>query len=105
MDVRDIVTGDKLPYHKVLGKYVVKVEPVCAILESDYFIKQIEACEQARDHEAPVLRAPADPQLTQIPFSSTAPIEPNSDPFRSHPEVRARGGIRTHGLRVGNTAL
>lgn len=51
MDVRDIVTGDKLPYHKVLGKYVVKVEPVRAILESDYFIKQIEACEQARDHE------------------------------------------------------
>ncbi len=51
VDIRDIVTGDKLPYHKVMNKYVVKVEPIRAILESDYFIKMIEKCEQARDYE------------------------------------------------------
>ena len=31
--------------------YVVKVHPHKAVLESDYFVKQIELCEAKRDEE------------------------------------------------------
>lgn len=34
-----------------MGRYVIKVEPHRAILEPDYFIKQIELAEQNRDDE------------------------------------------------------
>ena len=34
-----------------MGRYVVKVEPHRAILESDYFIRKIEAAEHNRDEE------------------------------------------------------
>jgi hypothetical protein len=34
-----------------MNMYVVKVQPHKAITESDYFIKQIEVCEAARDEE------------------------------------------------------
>jgi hypothetical protein len=49
--VRDAITKDVLRYKKFLGRYVVKVEPHRAILEPDYFIKQIELAEQNRDDE------------------------------------------------------
>ena len=47
----DAISWAKLPYKNVIGKYVVKVEPQKAILEADYFIKQIEAAEQKRTDE------------------------------------------------------
>jgi hypothetical protein len=43
--VKDIVTGEILPYKKFINKYVVKVETHRAILEPDYFIKLIELAE------------------------------------------------------------
>lgn len=49
--MRDAITKDVLRYKKFLGRYVVKVEPHRAILEPDYFIKQIELAEQNRDDE------------------------------------------------------
>jgi hypothetical protein len=51
VDVRDAITKDILSYKKFLGRYVIKVEPHRAILEPDYFIKQIEIAEQNRDEE------------------------------------------------------
>lgn len=51
VDVRDLVSGEALPYKKFMDKYVVKVHPHKAILESDYFVKQIEICEAKRDEE------------------------------------------------------
>lgn len=51
VDVRDLVTGEPLPYKKFMDMYVVKVHPHKAILESDYFVKQIELCEAKRDEE------------------------------------------------------
>lgn len=51
VDVRDVITKEILPYKKMLNRYVVKCEPHRAILESDYFIKQIEECEKNRDIE------------------------------------------------------
>lgn len=51
VDVRDLVSGEVLPYKKFMDMYVVKVHPHKAILESDYFVKQIEACEAKRDEE------------------------------------------------------
>ena len=51
VDVRDVITKEIIPYEKFINKYVVKVEPNRAILEVDYFIKQIELAEQNRDQE------------------------------------------------------
>ena len=51
MDVRDVISKEILPYKKFIGRYVIKVEPHRAILEPDYFIKQIELAEQNRDDE------------------------------------------------------
>ena len=44
-DVRDVVTGEDIPFKKANNKYVVRVEPHRAILEPDYFIKMIEIAE------------------------------------------------------------
>lgn len=49
MDVRDVITGAEIPQCDYKDLYVVKVQPTRAILEGDYFIKQIEICEAARD--------------------------------------------------------
>ena len=51
VDVRDAITKDILSYKRFLNRYVIKVEPHRAILEPDYFIKQIEIAEQSRDEE------------------------------------------------------
>ena len=51
VDVRDVITGEIIPYNKFINRYVVRAEPNRAILEVDYFIKMIEACEQNRDEE------------------------------------------------------
>ena len=51
VDVRDVITKEIIPYDKFINKYVVKVEPHRAVLEVDYYIKQIEIAEQNRDLE------------------------------------------------------
>ena len=47
----DAVTGTPLQFKKFINKYVVRVEPHKAILEPDYFIKNIEAAEHKRSEE------------------------------------------------------
>ena len=42
VDVRDVITGEKVDQGKYMDMYVVKAQPHRAILESDYFIKMIE---------------------------------------------------------------
>ena len=49
VDVRDVITKEIIPHNKFINKYVVKVEPHRAVLEVDYFIKQIEIAESNRD--------------------------------------------------------
>lgn len=39
VDVRDVATGEQLPYQKFIDMYVVRVHPHRALLESDYFVK------------------------------------------------------------------
>lgn len=51
VDVRDVVTGEKLPFEQVIDMYVVKVHPHRAILEPDYFVKLIETAVAKRDAE------------------------------------------------------
>ena len=51
VDVRDIVSNLEIPYEKFIDMYVVKVDPIRAILEMDYFVKMIEKAEQKRDEE------------------------------------------------------
>ena len=51
VDVRDVITGEKVAQNKYMDMYVVKVHPHKAILEPEYFIKKIEECEMKRDEE------------------------------------------------------
>jgi len=51
VDVRDVVTGEKIPYNKFIDMYVVKVHPHRAVLEPDYFVKLIEGAVAKRDYE------------------------------------------------------
>ena len=51
VDVRDVITGEKIDQAKYMDMYVVKAQPHRAILESDYFIKMIEQAEAKRDEE------------------------------------------------------
>ena len=57
VDVRDVVTQEIVEYDKFINLYAVKVEPHRAILEPDYFIKQIEIAEQGRDDEVERIEA------------------------------------------------
>jgi len=43
-----------------MNRYVIKVEPHRAILEADYFIKQIEIAESSRDEEIEKVEAGID---------------------------------------------
>jgi len=51
VDARDVFTSEVITYGKMINKYVVKVDPLKAILEPDYFVKLIDVCEVARDQE------------------------------------------------------
>lgn len=49
--MRDIKTGEPVPYESLIEKYVVQVEPHRAIRELNYFIEWIELAERRRDEE------------------------------------------------------
>lgn len=51
VDVRDIITGEKIDQRKYMDMYVVKVHPHKAILEPEYFIKKYEDADEKRDLE------------------------------------------------------
>ena len=51
VDVRDLITNEKIPFRKANNKYFVKVETDRAILELDYFLKMIDICETRRSEE------------------------------------------------------
>jgi len=51
VDVRDVVIGEPIAYKKFINMYVVKVDPIKAILEPDYFVKLIEQAVLMRDEE------------------------------------------------------
>jgi hypothetical protein len=53
--------------------YVVKVSPHRAILEGDYFIKQIEMCEAGRDQEIKQFES------GNVGFVSSAPAKLDND--------------------------
>ena len=51
MDVRNVLTGERLSNEHFMNMYVVRVQPERAIAEPDYFIKMIEVCESNRNEE------------------------------------------------------
>ena len=51
VDVRDVITGEKLPERKTQDMYVIQVHPHRAILEPEYFIKKYEDADEQRDLE------------------------------------------------------
>jgi hypothetical protein len=40
-----------MPVKDCINKYIVKVDTLRAIIDNDYFYKQIELCEKARQEE------------------------------------------------------
>ena len=60
VDVRDIITGEKIDQSKYMDMYVVKCQPHRAVLESEYFIKMIEQAEAKRDEEIQRIEAGID---------------------------------------------
>ena len=51
VDVRDVVSGEKIAQRKYMDMYVIKVHPHRAILEPEYFIKKYEDADEKRDLE------------------------------------------------------
>jgi len=51
VDVRDVITGEKIPQRKYQDMYVIKVHPHRAILEPEYFIKKYEDADEQREVE------------------------------------------------------
>ena len=51
LDVRDIVTGEKISKSKYMDMYVIKVDPIPAFLEPEYFIKKYEDAQEKLDLE------------------------------------------------------
>jgi hypothetical protein len=64
VDVRDVVTGEPLPYKRVANKYIYRVDSYKAIIEHDYFLKALDLCEQSRSVEIERVEAglPPDPE-------------------------------------------
>jgi hypothetical protein len=51
IDVRDLSSGEKIREKKFRNKYAVRANIHDAILDDEWFVKQIEICERARDQE------------------------------------------------------
>ena len=51
VDVRDVVTGEPIPFRKALNKYIFRVDSYRAIVEQDYFYKAVLICEENRREE------------------------------------------------------
>ena len=51
VDVRDVITDEKLSERKTQDMYVIQVHPHRAILEPEYFIKKYEDADEQRDLE------------------------------------------------------
>jgi len=51
VDMRDIVEGDKIYAKDSMDKFLVKVDPIKAIQDQDYFFRAIEKCEKTRQDE------------------------------------------------------
>ena len=66
VDVRDAITNEILPYNKFINRYVMRVEPHRAILETDYFIKLIEEAERNRDEEIERVEAGSEEKHDQL---------------------------------------
>jgi hypothetical protein len=45
VDVRDVVSGEHIPIAKSAGKFAIKVDTFKAIVDFDYFSKELDAAE------------------------------------------------------------
>lgn len=51
VDVRDVITGEPIPFKKSINKYIFRVDPYRAVVEQDYFYKSLLVCEENRNDE------------------------------------------------------
>mmetsp|Transcript_27129 Transcript_27129/g.48682 ORF Transcript_27129/g.48682 Transcript_27129/m.48682 type:complete len:499 (-) Transcript_27129:35-1531(-) len=82
IDVRDVVTGDSLPFKRIANKYIFRVDPYKAIIETDYFLKALDICEQNRTVEIERVEAglppepeESEPEPTEWELLHSAPTE------------------------------
>ncbi|CAM9224829.1 unnamed protein product [Phaeothamnion confervicola] len=45
VDVRNAETGERVPFERALGRCIVKVEPLLAIADANYFVSLLRSCE------------------------------------------------------------
>eukprot|EP00897_Mesotaenium_endlicherianum_P002552 jgi/Mesen1/2324/ME000155S01417 len=48
VDARDVRTGQPIAFHEAHNRYLLKVEPLHAILDKQYFIRAVRRCEEAQ---------------------------------------------------------
>lgn len=82
VDVRDVVTGEVLPFKRTANKYIFRVDPYKAIIETDYFLKALDLCEQTRTVEIERVEAglppepeDSEPEPTEWELLQRAPTE------------------------------
>ena len=68
VDVRHLITNEKISHKKAYNKHVVKVDTDRAIVEQDYFLKIIETCELRRTEEIKRIEGgmPSDEETTML---------------------------------------
>ena len=59
VDVRDAATGDVVPFAEAWDQFMVRSEPIQAMLEPDYFIRALQRCEAKREEAAAAAAAAA----------------------------------------------
>ncbi|MFN3504264.1 MAG: hypothetical protein ACK4ZJ_18615, partial [Allorhizobium sp.] len=46
VDVRHAETLKPVPFRDALGRFLVRVDPMQVLLDQDYYVRVVEACEQ-----------------------------------------------------------
>jgi len=46
VDARDAASGESLPVPPLMNRHLVKVEPLLAILQDDYYVRALGLCEE-----------------------------------------------------------
>ncbi|OMJ88502.1 hypothetical protein SteCoe_9536 [Stentor coeruleus] len=78
VDVRNVVTGESIPFAKCINKYIFKVDSYRAITEPDYFYESILICESNRDEELNSIETNTNPTHIKQNELSIYEIEKNN---------------------------
>ena len=86
VDVRDVGLGQPIAYKKFINMYVVKVDPIKAILEPDYFVKLIEQAVLMRDEEIRKIEAGIEDETNYAYYQKQVQQETEWEKFQKLPD-------------------